>query len=89
MQPLDITFFKTWRIYMALATATKLRVKSGQQQSTEHIVSLVSTAFPRTAMKGMVMNGFRNSGLWPVDRFVFMDDDFALSIFTNLPGQYN
>jgi hypothetical protein len=42
-------------------------------------------AFPRTAAKEMAMNGFRNSGLWPVDHFVFTDDNFAPSIFTDLP----
>jgi hypothetical protein len=42
-------------------------------------------AFPRAATKEVAMNGFRNSGLWPVDHFVFMDDDFAPSIFTGLP----
>lgn len=42
-------------------------------------------AFPRNAAKEMSMNGFRNSGLWPVYHFMFTDDDFAPSIFTDLP----
>jgi hypothetical protein len=31
------------------------------------------------------MDGFRNSGLWPVDRYVFTDDDFAPSTVTDRP----
>jgi hypothetical protein len=30
-------------------------------------------------------NGFKNSGLWPVDRYVFTDDDFAPSTVTDQP----
>jgi hypothetical protein len=32
------------------------------------------------------MNGFRNSGLWPVDRRVFTDDDFTPYMVTDRPG---
>jgi hypothetical protein len=31
------------------------------------------------------VNGFRNSELWPVDRCVFTDDDFAPSMATDQP----
>jgi hypothetical protein len=31
------------------------------------------------------MNGFRNNGMWPVDRYFFMDDDFAPYTVTDRP----
>jgi hypothetical protein len=34
------------------------------------------------------MNGFRNSVLWPADRFVFTDGDFASSMVTDRPETF-
>jgi hypothetical protein len=83
MQSLDITFFKPLNTFMSSATATKLRENPGQRLSTEHIASLVDMAFPRAATMETAMNGFKNSGLWHVDRNVFMDADFAPSAVTH------
>jgi hypothetical protein len=68
--------------FIASPISTKLRVK---RLSTEYIEPLVGMAFPRAATTETAMNGFRNRGLWPVDHFVFMDDDFAPSIVTERP----
>lgn len=43
-------------------------------------------AFPRAAMMETAKNGCRNSGLWCVDRFVFLDDDFAPFMVIDRPG---
>jgi hypothetical protein len=65
--------------YIASAKATNLRQKPGQRVSTEHIASLVGMAFSRASTLETAMNCFRNTGLWPVDRFAFTDDDLAPS----------
>jgi hypothetical protein len=31
------------------------------------------------------MNGYRKTGLWPVDRYIFTDDDFAAFMVTERP----
>jgi hypothetical protein len=69
--------------FMPSAIKTKLREKPGQRLSTEHVASLVGTAFPRAATMETAMNCFKNSELWPVDRNVFMDADFAPSMVTH------
>jgi hypothetical protein len=66
--------------------ATTLREKLSQLLSTEYNASLVGMAFPRAVTMETAMNGFRNSGLWPVDHFVFTDDNFAPSMVTDRPG---
>jgi hypothetical protein len=70
---------------MASAVATKQREKHGRRQSTEHIASLADMAVPSSATVETAMNRFRNTGLWPVDRFVFTDGDFATSTVTDRP----
>jgi hypothetical protein len=64
--------------YMASAIATRLREKP-------RVASLVGVAFPRAATMQTAMNGLWNSGLWPVDRSVVTDDDFAPSLVTDRP----
>jgi hypothetical protein len=78
--------FKTLNTQKTRAVATKLRDNPSQLLSTEHNASLVGTAFPRAATMETAMNGFRNSELWPVDRFVFTDDNFSPSMVTDRLG---
>jgi hypothetical protein len=40
---------------------------------------------PRVATMETAMNGFKNSGMWPVDLYLFMDDDFAPYMVTDRP----
>jgi hypothetical protein len=41
--------------------------------------------FPDSARMKMAMDWFRNSGLWPADRYVFADVDFVRSLITDRP----
>ena len=70
---------------MSSAISSKLRETPGARLNTQHIPSLVSVAFPRAATMEIAMNGFRHSGLWPVDTNVFSDKDFAPSLVTDQP----
>lgn len=85
MQPLDVAFFKPLNTYFGSAIGTKLRENPGRRLTTEHIASLVGMAFPRAATMETAINGFRATGLWPVDRHVFTDADFAPSAVTDQP----
>ncbi|XP_063241264.1 tigger transposable element-derived protein 6-like [Bacillus rossius redtenbacheri] len=87
LQPLDLAFFKPLNTYYDSAIATKLRTSPGKRLTVEHIASLVGAAFPRAASMDTAINGFRKSGLWPVDRHVFTDADFAASSVTDRPFQ--
>jgi hypothetical protein len=84
MQPLGVVFFKPLSTYASPAIATKLGRKPGQRLLTEH-PSLAGMAFPRVATLETVVNGYRNSGSWPVDQCVFTDDNCAVSMVTDQP----
>ncbi|KAJ4427131.1 hypothetical protein ANN_24747 [Periplaneta americana] len=85
LQPLDVSFFKPLNTFMSAAISTKMRELPGQRLNVQHIASLVGVAFPRAANMQIAMNGFRHTGLWPVDRNVFSEADFAPSLVTDRP----
>ncbi|XP_069705676.1 uncharacterized protein [Periplaneta americana] len=85
LQSLDVSFFKPLNTFMSAAISTKMRELPGQRLNVQHIASLVGVAFPRAANMQIAMNGFRHTGLWPVDRNVFSEADFAPSLVTNRP----
>jgi hypothetical protein len=68
---------------MASVITAKLREKPGQRLLAEHIASPVGMAFLKAATMETAMNVFRNSGLWRVDRCVFVYDDFTPSMITD------
>ncbi|KAJ4440924.1 hypothetical protein ANN_10772 [Periplaneta americana] len=85
LQPLDVSFFKPLNTFMSAAISTKMRELPGQRLNVQHIASLVGVTFPRAANMQIAMNGFRLTGLWPVDRNVFSEADFAPFLVTDRP----
>ncbi|KAJ4437394.1 hypothetical protein ANN_17538 [Periplaneta americana] len=83
LQPLDVSFLKPLNTFMSAAISTKMRELPGQRLNVQHIASLVGVAFPRAANMQIAMNGFRHIGLWPFDRNVFSEADFAPSLVTD------
>ncbi|KAJ4443714.1 hypothetical protein ANN_05389 [Periplaneta americana] len=83
LQPLDVSFFKPLNTFMSAAISTKMRELPGQRLNVQHIASLVGVTFPRAANMQIAMNGFRHTGLWPFDRNVFSEADFAPSLVTD------
>lgn len=95
MQPLDVGFFKPLNTYFSAAITTRLHQFPGRALNVEAISSLVGSAFPRAATVEVAINSFRKTGLWPPDRHVFIDADFAAAevsdraLENNLEGEVN
>ncbi|XP_069680594.1 uncharacterized protein [Periplaneta americana] len=85
LQPLDVSFFKPLNTFMSAAISTKMRELPGQRLNIQHIASLVGVTFPRAANMQIAMNGFKHTGLWPVNRNVFSEADFAPFLVTDRP----
>lgn len=77
MQPLDVGFFKPLNTYFSAAITTRLHEFPGKALNVDAISSLVGKAFPRAATVEVAINSFRKTGLWPPDRHVFTDADYA------------
>ncbi|KAJ8892196.1 hypothetical protein PR048_004776 [Dryococelus australis] len=87
MQPLEVTFFKSLHTFVDFLITTKLKTSPGKRLTVEHIASLVGAGFPKATSKETAINGFRKTGLWPVDRHVFKDADFAATSVADRPFQ--
>ncbi|KAJ8964063.1 hypothetical protein NQ314_005146 [Rhamnusium bicolor] len=79
MQPLDVAFFRPLGLYYIQAQETFLRQHIGKPVTQYDVVTLLAEAYGRAATVGTAENAFKAAGIWPVNRHVFRDHDFAPS----------
>lgn len=77
LQPLDVSFFKPMEAYFTQALEKWLRTNPGSTLSQYNMTTLLDDAYSRAANIQTISNGFRATGIWPVDRYVFSDVDFV------------
>ena len=82
MQPLDIAFFRPLSAYYGQEGDTWMRKNAGRPLSQFQVCQLFGKAYARAASVETAVNGFCRAGIWPVDRNVFDDSDFAPSDVT-------
>nr|CAH7761725.1 unnamed protein product [Callosobruchus chinensis] len=76
LQPLDVAVFRPLELYYTEANEKWLRSHPGLTVSQYQVAQLLGEAYGRAAVIANAMNGFRRTGIWPVDRNVFSDADF-------------
>nr|CAH7716946.1 unnamed protein product [Callosobruchus chinensis] len=77
LQPLDRSLFKPMEVYYSQAMEKWLRSNVGRTVSQYQVAALLNEAYSRAATLENAANGFRASGVWPVNRHVFQDSDFV------------
>lgn len=77
VQPLDRSFFRPLKCYFNQAIEKWLRTNPGMCVTQYQIAGLCTEAYGKAATIENATNGFRISGVWPVDRLVFKDSDFV------------
>ena len=85
MQPLDVSFMKPLSTYYNTEVTKWLRNHPGRTVSVFQLAQLLTPAFQKAATAQTAANGFRKTGLWPVNRDIFEDHEFAPSEPTNMP----
>lgn len=85
LQPLDVCFMKPLSTYYEAEVNTWLRSNPGRVVTQFQIAKLFGNAFIKSANMLTAMNGFKKTGIWPCDRNVFTDVDFAPAETTNRP----
>ncbi|CAM1330499.1 Uncharacterised protein r2_g3954 [Pycnogonum litorale] len=83
IQPLDRSFFKPLNTYYNQAVETWLRTNPGRAVSVYQISELLGKAYGRAATIATSVNGYAKCGLWPVDRYVFDESEFAPATVTD------
>ncbi|KAJ2937617.1 hypothetical protein O0L34_g17873 [Tuta absoluta] len=91
LQPLDVSFFKPMSTYYTQAIESWMRANPGSAVTQYQVSRLINEAYERAATIGNVANGFRATGIWPVNRHVFQDHHFAaadalLAVQSSLQG---
>lgn len=85
LQPLDKTFMKPLGAYYAEEVRKWLRSNPGRVVTQFQIARLFGAAYLRAATMSVAINGFRETGVWPVDSSMFDDSDFVAAETTDVP----
>lgn len=78
-QPLDVSFYSPLKNAYNNECDKYMRSHPGQKITTYEIAELFNNAFGRVATPEKAINGFRATGIFPINPDVFSDDDFLPS----------
>lgn len=84
MQPLDRGFFGPLKIKFAYECDKWLSHNPGRVIGQTEVAHLVNEAFQKVATVNNAAAGFKISGIWPIDRNVFSEEDFAAASVTDI-----
>lgn len=84
LQPLDVAFFGPLGTYYDEAMRNWMRQHVGRAVTTWQVAELFGHAYGKAASVGTAINGFRASGLWPLNIGVFSDADFCAASVTDV-----
>ena len=85
LQPLDISFVKPMNTFYSHEVEKWLRIHPGRVVTIHQVPSLFRHAYLRAACAITAVNGFKKTGIWPINRDVFCEADFAASVPTDIP----
>ncbi|XP_018399528.1 PREDICTED: uncharacterized protein LOC108777200, partial [Cyphomyrmex costatus] len=75
LQPLDVSIFKPFQLYYDEAVVKWHRTNPPPLRQC-HVSTLLSEAYLKIATMSNAVNGFKATGIWPVDRHIFNNTDF-------------
>ncbi|XP_055897466.1 uncharacterized protein LOC129928222 [Biomphalaria glabrata] len=85
LQPLDRTVFGPMKAaFNNLADSWQIKY-ARQTLSIYQLVELRGTAFLKASTKQNILSGFKTSGVWPLDKDIFLDEEFLPSDVTDRP----
>ena len=85
LQPLNRGVFGPFKRLVNAGCDSWMKMNSGKTMSIYDISRIVKTALPLSVILSNIQSGFQCSGIWPVNRNIFIDADFALSSVTDRP----
>ena len=83
LQPLDCTVYGPLKRHINTACNGLILTKSGKTMSIYDVPGIVATACPAAATQENIEAGFRAKGVFPFNRDIFSDKDFAPSYVTD------
>lgn len=85
LQPLDRSVFGPLKRVVTSACGSWLKTHPGTTMSIYDIPSIVKASLPLAATPTNGQAGFKCTGIWPFNREIFQESDFAPSLVTDRP----
>lgn len=85
LQPLDRSVFGPFKRFAAIAQDAWMKNNPGRCMTIYDIPEIVAKALPLAATPSNICSGFRVSGIFPFDRQIFAENEFAPSYTTDRP----
>ena len=85
LQPLDLTVFEPIKTFVRQGINDWMISNPGKTISIYDLPLICSTAWDRAATSVNIKSGFSSSGIFPLDRSIFSDQDFLCSAVTDRP----
>lgn len=77
LQPLDVTFYSTLKAAFKRECDTYMKTNRLVKITPYDLAGLFNKAYSRVATIAVAVSGFKTTGIYPFDRTLFTDDDFA------------
>lgn len=84
LQPLDISYMGPLKTAFSKEVESFLKCNPGRVVTLNEISRLFGSAFMKTSNASLGVNGFRKAGIFPLNRFIFNDNDFAPADVTDV-----
>lgn len=78
IQPLDLAFMGPFKTYYSQEIETWLKNHVGRNVSVYQIGELLGRSYLKAATAEVSVHGFRKSGIYPCNRYIFHDYEFAI-----------
>jgi hypothetical protein len=84
LQVADVAYMRPLSTYYDQQITAWLRSNPGMVVTVRQVAEIFGKAFIQASTMATAVNGFRKCGIWPYDRTVFSEIDFAPSLTTNI-----
>ncbi|XP_033226015.1 uncharacterized protein LOC117178694 [Belonocnema kinseyi] len=84
MQPLDRGFFGSLKIRFAYECDKWLSANPGRVIGPTEVAHLVNEAFQKVATVKNATSGFKTSGMWPINKNIFSEEDLTAASMTEI-----
>ncbi|KAJ8967715.1 hypothetical protein NQ314_002661 [Rhamnusium bicolor] len=85
LQPLDKAVYKSLKSNFNIACNDWMVMNPGKTITIYEIAGLLGIAFPKAFTPANIINLFRSTRIWPLNRNIFSDEDFLSSSVTDRP----
>lgn len=89
LQPLDRGVFGPFKSYYNVACKNWLLSNPGKPLSVYDIAAITGKSYPLAFTPSNIIAGFSSSGLWPINQYIFSDDEYLASSVSERPNPNN